>query len=137
MLPDHRSFPSHSLMPCHMRDELTAEAAEIDAERDMEVYLGFAGDTVRQNGRPHAAHDHAEFEGGSLKRKARFKDQPVHSAVFGGADLPCVIDDAVDWYGDDVHSGSMRLKALHTRGLTPQPVPAGDSGLEDIEPAGQ
>lgn len=131
MLLDQRSFPSLAFPSCFERDELTAEAAEIDAARDMEVYLGFAKDTGRHIRRPHVADVHTDFVGGSPKREARFKDQPVHSASSGGAEVRSAFEHDMDWEGDDVHGGSMRLKALHTPCLTPEHVSyAGYSGGE-------
>ena len=62
MLLDQRSVLSLAFPSCFERDELTAEAAEIDAARDMEVYLGFAKDTGRHIRRPHVSY--AGYSGG-------------------------------------------------------------------------
>ena len=131
MLLDHRSVPSLAFASCFERDELTAEAAEIDAARDMEVYLGFAGDTALHNRRPLVADVRADIPGSSQERQARFKDQPVHSASSGGAEVRSAFEHDMDWEGDDAHGGSMRLKVLHTPCLTPEHVSyAGYSGGE-------
>ncbi len=117
MLLDHRSVPSLAFASCFERDELTAEAAEIDAARDMEVYLGFAGDTALRNRRPHVSDIGADISGSPPERRTRFKDQPVSSTVSGGAKVGSAFDDDVDW-DDDVHFSSMRLKSLHQTCLT-------------------
>ncbi len=116
MLLDQRFVPSPAFPSCFQRDELTAEAAEIDAARDIEVFLGFARNTGLHIRRPHVTDVHAEFTGSPPERQARFKDQPVSSTASGGANVGCVFDDEVDW-DDDVRFSSMRLKALHPTGL--------------------
>ena len=122
MLLDQRSIPGLAYASCFVSDELTAEAAEIDAARDMAEYLGFARDTGLHICRPHVAYVHADFAEGRPERKARFKDQPVNSASSGGAEVRSACEDDMDWEGDDVHGGSMRLKALHTLCLAPEHV---------------
>ena len=118
MLLDQRSFPGLAIASRLVPDELTAEAAEIDAARDMAEYLGFSRDRGLQICRTHVAHLRADFVGGTSERKSRFKDQPVHSTISGGAEVRFAFEDDMDWEGDEVHVSSMRLKALHTTGLT-------------------
>ena len=115
MLLDQRFVPSLAFPSCCERDELTAEAAEIDAARDIEVYLGFARNTGLHIRRHDVPDVHADFTGSPPERQARFKDQPVSSKASGGANVGCVFDDEVDW-DDDVRFSSMRLKALHPTG---------------------
>lgn len=124
MLLDQRSFSSLPNAGCFERNELTVEAAEIDAARDKEVYLGFTRDTDQQICRPHMAHVHADFAAGLPERRERFNDQPVHSARPARAELLLAFDDSFDGHGDDVQVGSMRLKVLHTPSLKPEPVSA-------------
>ena len=119
MLLDQHSFSSLAFASCLVPDELTAEAAEIDAARDMEVYLGFAGDTGPCIRRPRVADVHTDLAGRPPERQARFKDQPASSTISGGANVCSAFDEDADW-DDEVHFSSMRFKALHQTGLTPE-----------------
>ena len=117
MLLDHRSVRSLAFVSCFERDELTAEAAEIDAARDMEMYLGFARDTGPSIRGPHVADLRADISRSPPERQARFKDQPISSSVSGGTNVSSAFDDDVDW-DDDVHFRVVRFKAPHQTGLT-------------------
>ena len=116
MLLDHRSIPGLAFASCFVRDELTAEAAEVDAARDMEVYLGFDRDAGLHICRPQVAYVRADFVGSPPERQSRFKGQPVRSAVTGGAEKRSECKDHGD-RDDDVHADSLRLKVLHQTGL--------------------
>ena len=66
-------------------------------------------------------HVHADFVSGSAELKARLGGTPqIHSSGMGGTEWTPPYADFVVKDGDEVRVGSVRLKALHTPGHTPE-----------------
>jgi len=123
MLLHQRFIPGLAIASYLVGDERTGEAAVIDPTRDVEEYLTFARDNDLHIGHILETHVHADFVSGARELKARLKDQPViHSSGMGGAEWTPPYADQVSKDGDEVQFGSMRLKAIHTPGHTPEHV---------------
>lgn len=121
MLLHQRFIPGLAISSYLVGDERTGEAAVIDPTRDVEDYLTFARDNDLHIRHILETHVHADFVSGARELKARLKDEPViHSSGMGGADWTPPCADHVAQDGDEVQVGSMRLKAIHTPGHTPE-----------------
>ena len=123
MLLHQRFIPGLAIASYLVGDERTGEAAVIDPTRDVEEYLTFARDNDLHIRHILETHVHADFVSGARELKARLKDEPViHSSGMGGAEWTPPYADHVAKDGDEVQVGSMRLKAIHTPGHTPEHV---------------
>ena len=123
MLLHQRFIPGLAIASYLVGDERTGEAAVIDPTRDVEEYLAFARDNDLHIRHILETHVHADFVSGARELKARLKNQPViHSSGMGGAEWTPPYADHVAKDGDEVQVGSMRLKAIHTPGHTPEHV---------------
>ncbi|MDZ4804523.1 MAG: MBL fold metallo-hydrolase, partial [Candidatus Eisenbacteria bacterium] len=123
MLLHQRFIPGLAIASYLVGDEQTGEAAVIDPTRDVEEYLAYARDNDLHIRHILETHVHADFVSGARELKARLKDQPViHSSGMGGAEWTPPYADHVVKDGDEVQVGSMRLKAIHTPGHTPEHV---------------
>lgn len=123
MLLHQRFIPGLAIASYLVGDERTGEAAVIDPTRDVEEYLAFARDNDLHIRHILETHVHADFVSGARELKARLKDQPaIHSSGMGGAEWTPPYADHVAKDGDEVQVGSMRLKAIHTPGHTPEHV---------------
>ena len=123
MLLHQRFIPGLAIASYLVGDERTGEAAVIDPTRDVEEYLAYARDNDLHIRHILETHVHADFVSGARELKARLKDQPViHSSGMGGAEWTPPYADHVVKDGDEVQVGSMRLKAIHTPGHTPEHV---------------
>jgi hydroxyacylglutathione hydrolase len=121
MLLHQRFIPGLAIASYLVGDERTGEAAVIDPTRDVEEYLAYARDNDLHIRHILETHVHADFVSGARELKARLKDQPViHSSGMGGAEWTPPYADHVAKDGDEVQVGSMRLKAIHTPGHTPE-----------------
>ena len=68
-------------------------------------------------------HVHADFVSGAVELKARLPNEArIHCSGLGGVEWTPPYADAVIEDGDEVSFGSLRLKALHTPGHTPEHV---------------
>lgn len=123
MLLHQRFIPGLAIASYLVGDERTGEAAVIDPTRDVEEYLTFSRDNDLHIRHILETHVHADFVSGARELKARLKDEPViHSSGMGGVEWTPPYADHVVKDGDEVQVGSMRLKAIHTPGHTPEHV---------------
>jgi hydroxyacylglutathione hydrolase len=100
-------------------DREAGVAVVIDPRRDVDVYLALAekhGLTIT-----HAieTHIHADFVSGARELAARSGTAKVVASVEGDASYGFSVDRKVR-NGDDLSVGSIRLKAIHTPGHTPE-----------------
>lgn len=123
MLLHQRFVPGLAIATYLVGDERTGEAAVIDPTRDVEDYLAYARDNDLHIRHILETHVHADFVSGARELKARLKDQPViHASGLGGTEWTPLYADHVAADGDEVTVGSIRLKAVHTPGHTPEHV---------------
>lgn len=123
MLLHQRFIPGLAIASYLVGDERTGEAAVIDPTRDVEEYLTFARDNDLHIRHILETHVHADFVSGARELKARLQDQPtIHSSGLGGVAWTPPYADHVVKDGDEVQVGSMRIKAVHTPGHTPEHV---------------
>jgi hydroxyacylglutathione hydrolase len=123
MLLHQRFIPGLAIASYIVGDERTGEAAVIDPTRDVDDFIHYARKNDLHIRHILETHVHADFVVGSRELKARLKDQPViHSSSLGGPEwTPPHADHAVK-DGEEVRVGSLRLKAFHTPGHTPEHV---------------
>lgn len=123
MLLHQRFVPGLAIASYIVGDELTSEAVVIDPTRDVEDFIDFANEHGLQIRHILETHVHADFVVGSRELKARLRGMPIiHSSGLGGPDWTPDYADRVVRDGDEVQIGSLRLKALHTPGHTPEHV---------------
>jgi hydroxyacylglutathione hydrolase len=123
MLLHQRFVPGLAIASYIVGDERTGEAVVIDPTRDIEDFINFANEHELQIRHILETHVHADFVVGSRELKARLKGTPViHSSGMGGPDWTPDYADRVVRDGDEVQIGSLRLKAVHTPGHTPEHV---------------
>lgn len=118
-----RFIPGLAIYSYLIGDEKSKQAAAIDPTRDVDWLI----ETARREGlhlrHVFETHVHADFVSGSHELKARLGDDvTVHASAMGGPEwTPPYADHAVH-DGDEVEIGSVRLKAIHTPGHTPEHV---------------
>ncbi len=123
MLLHQRFIPGLAIASYIVGDERTGEAAVIDPTRDVEDFVTFAKENDLHIRHILETHVHADFVVGSRELKARLKDQPtIHSSGLGGAEWTPPFAEHVVKDGDEVPVGSLRLRAVHTPGHTPEHV---------------
>jgi hydroxyacylglutathione hydrolase len=123
MLLHQRFIPGLAIASYLVGDERTGEAVVIDPTRDIEDYLDYARENDLHIRHILETHVHADFVSGSRELKARLKDRPqIHSSGLGGVEWTPPYADHVVKDGDEVKVGSLRLKAIHTPGHTPEHV---------------
>lgn len=123
MLLHQRFIPGLAIASYLVGDERSGEAAVIDPTRDVEDYIGYARDNDLHIRHILETHVHADFVSGARELKARLNDQPViHASGLGGIEWTPKYVDRVARDGDEVNVGSIRLKAVHTPGHTPEHV---------------
>jgi hydroxyacylglutathione hydrolase len=121
MLLQQRFIPGLAIASYIVGDERTGEAAIIDPTRDVEDFLHYAQENDLHIRHILETHVHADFVVGSRELKARLGDQPmIHSSGLGGPEWTPPHANHVVGDGDEVQVGSLRLKALHTPGHTPE-----------------
>ena len=118
----HRSFVSGLAIYSYMvGDEASGRCAVIDPTRDVEPYMRLAREQGLRITDILETHVHADFVSGAVELKARLPyEARVHCSGLGGAEWTPPYADAVIGEGDEVSFGSLRLKALHTPGHTPE-----------------
>ena len=123
MLLYQRFIPGLAIASYLVGDERTGEAAVVDPTRDIGDYLTFAEENDLHIRHVLETHVHADFISGARELKARLNNEPViHCSGMGGAEWTPRYADHVIQDGDEVKVGTMRLKALHTPGHTPEHV---------------
>jgi len=104
-------------------DETTKEAAVIDPLRDVDDYLEVAQRQGLHIRHVLETHVHADYLCGSQELKARLgEDVTIHASGLGGPNWTPTYADHVVQDDDEVRLGSIRLKAIHTPGHTPEHI---------------
>jgi hydroxyacylglutathione hydrolase len=98
-------------------DELTATAAVIDPQRDIERYLAFASEHKLQIKHVFLTHLHADFVAGHLELR-----DSVGATIYLGAKAQAEYRFTPLADGNLVEFGRIRLKALETPGHTPESI---------------
>ncbi len=123
MIFHQRFIPGLAIGSYLVADENTGEAAVIDPTRDVEAFLAFAREHELHIAHVLETHVHADFVGGARELKARLGDAPViHCSGLGGKAWTPPYADEVVADGGEVKMGTLRLRALHTPGHTPEHV---------------
>lgn len=123
MLLYQRFVPGLAIASYLVGDERTGEAAVVDPTRDVDDFLQYARDNDLHIRHILETHVHADFVVGSRELKARLRDgATIHSSGLGGTEWTPTHADHVASDGDEVAVGSLRLKAMHTPGHTPEHV---------------
>jgi hydroxyacylglutathione hydrolase len=121
-----RFIPGLAIASYMIGDERTKEVAVIDPTRDVDEYLRIARDEGLRITHVFETHVHADFVSGSAELKARLAEggtaPTVHASGMGGKEWTPPYADHVVRDGDEVAIGSVRLKAVHTPGHTPEHV---------------
>ena len=118
----HQRFvPGLAIASYMVGDEKSKQVAVIDPTRDVDEYI----ETAKREGLriTHIleTHVHADFVCGSAELKARLDGEPeIHSSGLGGKKWTPPYADHVVKDGDEVKLGTVRLKAIHTPGHTPE-----------------
>ena len=116
-----RFIPGLAIASYMIGDEKCKQVAVIDPTRDVEEYLRVAKEEGMRITHVFETHVHADFVSGSAELKARLGGEPrVHASGMGGAEWTPPYADHVVRDGDEVAIGSLRLKAVHTPGHTPE-----------------
>ena len=121
MLLYQRFVPGLAIASYVIGDERTGQAAVIDATRDVDDYLRYAKDNDLHIGHVLETHVHADYVCGSAELKSRLNDDvQVHCSGEGGEQWTPPYADHVAQDGHEIQMGSVRLKAIHTPGHTPE-----------------
>ncbi len=123
MLLYQRFVPGLAIASYIVGDERTGEAAVVDPTRDVEDFIQYASENDLHIKHILETHVHADFVSGARELKARLSDEPqIHSSGLGGKEWTPSYADHVAADGDEVQVGSIRLRAVHTPGHTPEHV---------------
>jgi hydroxyacylglutathione hydrolase len=98
-------------------DDKAGVAAVIDPRRDVDVYLQMARDRGLRITHILETHIHADFVSGSHELKAR-----TNATIYGGKTDDYQFELQQMQEGDEVHLGSVTLRALQTPGHTPEHI---------------
>ena len=98
-------------------DELTGEAAVVDPQRDIGIYLAFAAEHKLQIKHVFLTHLHADFVAGHLELRDR-----LGAAIYLGAKAQAEYKFTPMADGSAVKFGRVRMKALETPGHTPESI---------------
>jgi hydroxyacylglutathione hydrolase len=116
-----RFIPGLAIYSYLVGDEKTKEAAVIDPTRDGDEYLRVSKTEGLRITHVVETHVHADFVSGAAELKERIGGAAqVHSSGLGGKDWIPPYADCVVKDGDEIVMGSIRLKAIHTPGHTPE-----------------
>jgi hydroxyacylglutathione hydrolase len=123
MLLYQRFVPGLAIASYLVGDERTGEAAVVDPTRDVEDFVRYAAEHDLHIRHILETHVHADFVSGARELKARLGDEPqIHASGLGGAEWTPPYADHIVRDGDDVRIGSIRVRAVHTPGHTPEHV---------------
>ena len=118
-----RFIPGLAIASYMVGDERAKEVAVIDPTRDVDEYIEVAKREGLRITHVLETHVHADYVSGSMELKARLNGEPkVHASGMGGKQWTPPYADHVVKDGDQVNIGSVRLKAIHTPGHTPEHV---------------
>jgi hydroxyacylglutathione hydrolase len=98
-------------------DDRAGVAAVIDPRRDVEVYLSIARERGLRITHAIETHIHADFVSGVHELRAR-----THAEIYGPASEDYTFDLNPLSEGAEIRLGSVRLRAIHTPGHTPEHV---------------
>ena len=116
-----RFIPGLAIASYMVGDEKAKEVAVIDPTRDVDEFMEVARREGLRITHVLETHVHADFVSGTRELKARLNGEPqVHASGMGGRDWTPPYADHVVKDGDEVRLGSVRLKAVHTPGHTPE-----------------
>lgn len=102
-------------------DQATGRAAVIDPTRDVGIYVEAARAARVEIVAIIETHVHADFVSGAKELKKALGDKPcIYASKMGGAAWTPVYADRPVSDGDEVQLGSLRLRARHTPGHTPE-----------------
>jgi hydroxyacylglutathione hydrolase len=123
MILHQRFIPGLAIASYLVGDERSGEAAVIDPTRDVDQLIQFAKDHGLFIRHILETHVHADFVSGSLEMKARLRNEPIiHSSGMGGAEWTSRYADHVVRDGDEITLGTVRLRAMHCPGHTPEHI---------------
>jgi hydroxyacylglutathione hydrolase len=118
-----RFIPGLAIASYMVGDEKKKTVAVIDPTRDVDEYIRVAKDEGLHITHVLETHVHADFVSGAAELKARLNGTPeIVVSGMGGKDWTPPYADRVVKDGDEVTLGSVRLKAMHTPGHTPEHV---------------
>lgn len=118
-----RFIPGLAIYSYMVGDEKSKMCAIVDPTRDVEEYLQIAKREGLRITHVFETHVHADFVSGSAELKSRLgEDVRIVVSGMGGKDWTPPYADQVVADGDEVPLGSVRLKAVHTPGHTPEHV---------------
>ena len=118
-----RFIPGLAIASYMVGDEKAKEVAVIDPTRDVDEFIDMARREGLRITHILETHVHADFVSGSAELKARLGGTPqVHSSGMGGREWTPPYADHVVKDGDEISVGSVRLRAIHTPGHTPEHV---------------
>lgn len=116
-----RFIPGLAIASYMVGDEKTKEVAVIDPTRDVDEYIQIARKEGMRIAHIFETHVHADFVSGAPELKARCGGAPViHCSGMGGEQWTPQYADHIAKDGDEVKIGSIRIKAIHTPGHTPE-----------------
>ena len=120
----HQRFvPGLAIYSYMVGDEKSKQCAVIDPTRDVDEYLQIAKREGLRITHVFETHVHADFVSGSAELKARLGGEvKVVVSGMGGAEWTPPYADQVVGDGEEVALGTVRLKAIHTPGHTPEHV---------------
>jgi len=118
-----RFIPGLAIASYMVGDEKAKSVAVIDPTRDVDEYLRIAQQEGLHITHILETHVHADYVSGSAELKARLNGEAkVVVSGMGGKEWTPPYADVVVKDGDEVKLGSIRLKAIHTPGHTPEHV---------------
>ena len=121
MFLHERFIPGLAIASYMVGDEKSKEVAIVEPTRDVDAYIDIVKRERLRITHVLETHVHADFVSGSAELKARLRSEPqVHASGMGGKKWTPPYADCVVTDGDEVTMGSIRLKAMHTPGHTPE-----------------
>ncbi|MEO6437065.1 MAG: MBL fold metallo-hydrolase, partial [Tepidisphaeraceae bacterium] len=116
-----RFIPGLAAASYMVGDERTREVAVIDPTRDVEEYVSTAEEHGLRITHILETHVHADFVSGSAELKAALDGKPkIWASGMGGKEWTPPYADVIAKDGDEAKLGSLRLRAIHTPGHTPE-----------------
>ncbi|MEM1283378.1 MAG: MBL fold metallo-hydrolase [Chlamydiota bacterium] len=118
-----RTVPGLAIFSYMVGDENTGRCAVIDPVRDIKEYIQIAEKQQLTITDIFETHVHADFVSGALELKTALSGEPtIHCSAMGGDEwTPTYCDDPIQ-DGDEISLGSIRLRAIHTPGHTPEHI---------------
>lgn len=118
-----RFIPGLAIYTYLIGDEKAKECAVIDPTRDVDELIRIAAREGLRITHVLETHVHADFVTGSRELKQRLGDAvTVHCSGLGGEEWTPTFADKTVRDGDEFTMGSLRIRAVHTPGHTPEHV---------------